>query len=373
MSTRRRNLNSIGFDRHFNSGLWMDKYIEHIPKKGDGTEGDSHFKRNHVQNISTGQVPTVYEQFFQRWKNSIEKLGAKSLAEHTTKTHTATVSGRMAVGLGAESVIETSISLHRIYGVPFIPGSALKGLAACYARNYLGEDWNSGSQAYKTVFGDPDSAGYITFFDAMLIPGTGYKGQVIYPDVLTSHHQDYYTGKNTNPPADWDSPNPVPFLSVTGSYLIALAGPDQWVEATFDILKLAMKELGVGAKTSSGYGRMDLKLPEKAMRVRPCDVPQGQSPVTGTQVQPKALPLTDESKEKADKFIQWVQTLTKKNIVENLADRFPKFDQTSVRDEHKLLVCDVIWKRLANFGLIDQLERKNKPWFVTVKQKRSQP
>ena len=196
---------------------------------------------------------------------------------------------------------------------------------------------------------------------------------MIYPDVLTSHHQDYYTGKNTKPPADWDSHNPVPFLSVTGSYLIALAGPDQWVEATFDILKLAMKELGVGAKTSSGYGRMDLKLPEKAMTVLPCDVHQGQSSVTGTQVQSKVASPTDESKEKADKFIQWVQTLTKKNIVENLADRFPKFDQTSVRDEHKLLVCDAIWKRLANFGLIDQLERRNKPWFVTVKQKRSQP
>jgi len=39
----------------------------------------------------------------------------------------------LVVGLGAESVLETSLTLHRIYGYPIIPGSALKGLARTLA------------------------------------------------------------------------------------------------------------------------------------------------------------------------------------------------------------------------------------------------
>src|SRR5205085_8112131 len=90
--------------------------------------------------------------------------------DYGAQTHRAQVKGRMIVGLGSESVLETSISLHRTYGVPYIPGSALKGLAANYASLRLDEDWQKGGKYYKIVFGDTDDAGYITFFDALYIP-----------------------------------------------------------------------------------------------------------------------------------------------------------------------------------------------------------
>jgi len=41
-------------------------------------------------------------------------------------------------------------------------------------------------------------------------------------------------------------------------YLIALHGPDEWVKAAFEILAHALRGEGIGAKTSSGYGRMVL-------------------------------------------------------------------------------------------------------------------
>ena len=34
----------------------------------------------------------------------------------------------MVVGLGGESVYETSITLHHIYGIPYIPASSIKGV-----------------------------------------------------------------------------------------------------------------------------------------------------------------------------------------------------------------------------------------------------
>lgn len=245
-------LTSIQQEQGSNVGLWLDRYIP-LQDRND-TQG----RRDFVKEVSLLPLSKIYSRYYNRWVKTLEESGVH--------THKATVKGRMIVGLGDESVLETSVALHHTYGVPYIPGSALKGLAANYAAQRLGETWKKESEAYKIVFGNTDDAGYVTFFDALYIPGTDPKknGQVLYPDVITVHHQKYYQPKSDVPPADWDSPIPVPFLSATGSYLIALAAPeldepDIWLTRTFEILANALHERGIGAKTSSGYGRMEIE------------------------------------------------------------------------------------------------------------------
>jgi CRISPR-associated protein Cmr6 len=98
---------------------------------------------------------------------------------------------------------------------------------------------------------------YVTFFDAMYIPISKKHEYALHADVLTVHHKNYYQ-RGDAAPADWDSPTPIPFLSATGSYLIALGGPRTWAEVALQILGEALYEMGVGAKTSSGYGRLDV-------------------------------------------------------------------------------------------------------------------
>ncbi len=237
-----------------NAGLWLDKYI--INQDRD----DSTSRHALVNEVSELPIPAIYEAAFERWK--------KLLQADNVQMREARVKGRMIVGLGSESVLETSICLHRTYGVPYIPGSALKGLAANYARLYLSEDenWGRAGAYYKVVFGDTNDAGYVTFFDALYIPNTGHEGRMLYSDIITVHHQGYYQDKKDAVPSDKDNPNPVPFLSATGSYLIALAAPqlkrsDEWIDAVFKIMEEALIRLGIGAKTSSGYGRMELKPP----------------------------------------------------------------------------------------------------------------
>lgn len=226
------------------AGLWLDKYL-----KGDGDEA----RKNLVNQIAQTTKPQdkkdeVYFLFYDGWKQALLDNGATFKEAKTT--------GRMAINLGAESVLETSIALHRTYGTPFIPGSALKGLAANYTRNKLDEkEWGKDSQPYLTLFGDTDNAGYVTFFDALYIPGSGVNGKPLWADIITVHHPDYYQTGNS-PAADWDNPTPIPFLTATGSYLIALSGESEWVEKAFEILALALEHEGVGAKTSSGYGRL---------------------------------------------------------------------------------------------------------------------
>jgi CRISPR-associated protein Cmr6 len=247
------------------AGLWLDRYITEYQKRGEdagagqGRRDQPTPQQKLVDEVAGIREPDAYNAFYRRWK--------AALAARTRWLAEAQVKGRLVVGLGAESVLETSISLHHTYGVPYIPGSALKGLAASFARQRLDRSvWGVDTSAYKIVFGTTEEAGCITFFDALYVPGTGFNRQPLYPDVITMHHPDYYQ-QGSAPPADWDSPTPVPFLSATGRYLIALAGPDErpvwdpWVGAAFNILRLALAELGAGAKTSSGYGRMELPLP----------------------------------------------------------------------------------------------------------------
>ena len=153
------------------------------------------------------------------------------------------------------------MTLHRTYGVPVIPGSALKGLAASFSRNRIGGIWGNEQPAYLTVFGKTDESGYIVFHDALYVPDSA-DGRPLRADVITVHHPDYYANKKDAAPADWDDPIPVPFLSVTGDFLVALSavpGCESWLERTWKILTLALAQEGVGAKTSSGYGRMTVR------------------------------------------------------------------------------------------------------------------
>jgi CRISPR-associated protein Cmr6 len=242
MSTRRQPLENLRKTRTTNAGLWLDKFIREQARE------DKESRWALVREVAEIRVPEDYAHWFARWRQTLQEYGAEC--------REAEVQGRMVIGLGEESVLETSVALHHTYGVPYIPGSALKGLAASFARQHLGNDWQENTSAYKTVFGDTQTAGYVTFFDALPFPTNS---ALLHPDVITVHHEKYYQNDRTAPPADWDDPNPVPFLSATGKYLIALSGPSEWVRATFDILKHALAHTGIGAKTSSGYGRLKLE------------------------------------------------------------------------------------------------------------------
>ncbi len=255
MSSRRNVLVNLDKSIATHAGLWLDKFLTTQQESINANEQPKTKLVDEVEKISQ---PEIYKKFYHRWKQTLEQISYVQMGE-------AKVLGRMAVGLGTESVLETSIKLHHTYGVPYIPASALKGVAASYAKNYL-QGWEKTSPNYVTVFGTStdeknnieEAAGFVTFYDALYIPDTGFNKQALHADVITVHHQDYYQDKNIAP-ADWDSTTPISFLTATGNYLIALSGPEDWVKLTFDILVEALKELGVGAKTSSGYGRMELK------------------------------------------------------------------------------------------------------------------
>ena len=166
---------------------------------------------------------------------------------------------RLYIGLGEISPLEAGITLHRSYGVPFIPGSAVKGVLHHYALEAKVHQRTInllfGEEASATRKDDSGSAGFVIFNDAWWVPNDNLPALV--PETITVHHPDYYSKQGKKPATDFDSPNPNPQIAVQGSFMFSVEGDSSLSQFAIALLKKALKEAGIGAKTSSGYGFFD--------------------------------------------------------------------------------------------------------------------
>lgn len=195
----------------------------------------------------------LYRAAFHRWENHI------SVADSSVRK--VRTQGRLVVGLGTPSVIETGIRLNHTFGMPILPGSSLKGLASHYCAKVWGDEnkeFQREQGYHRLLFGTTEESGCICFHDAWYVPESA--GSPLVNDVMTPHHPTWLEG--TIAPTDFDDPNPLPFLAVTGEFLIAVSwcGPESdqakaWTELTCELLVRALQDWGIGAKKSSDYGR----------------------------------------------------------------------------------------------------------------------
>lgn len=182
---------------------------------------------------------------------------------------------RLVIG-GEATVYETSMRLHHIYGIPYIPASGIKGVVRSYiitekfeeqlkkydkysdfeekvlfARDEKGEYKEKG---FVDVFGSQEQEGKVTFFDAFPVSEPKLK-----VDIMNPHYGDYYSKKVA--PTDTMKLNPIPFLTVENTKFGFLIGAKEKL-STFKIgentietwLTEALKNHGLGAKTAVGYG-----------------------------------------------------------------------------------------------------------------------
>jgi CRISPR-associated protein Cmr6 len=243
---------AIHSDATTNLALWLDRYVPEVDQERIG--------QHQANAVETIRSPEGYGRAKARREAALRELTG-DFADGTTRLFELTLQGRAVVGIGAASIRETNLSLLRPWGVPFIPGSALKGLASHVAHDRGGE-WKRPSKAgeeagalHAAVFGDVKRGGSVVFHDAWWL-GDGDRIPA-HGDTMTVHHAPHYQGKAA--PLDWDEPNPVGFLSTTGKYLVALTGPPEALDAVQQLLEEGLKERGIGAKTAAGYGRATLE------------------------------------------------------------------------------------------------------------------
>ncbi len=193
--------------------------------------------------------------------NILKRQHAIAQSLHSSGWHiesfTAITDSRLIIGLGGTSVIETGITLHPLYGFPYLPGSGLKGLARAYAE--IAVDPKPSADELREIFGSEDKnphnvannrQGKVFFMDGL--PTQFPKLEL---DIMNPHYGEYYRGEK--PPADYLNPVPVTFLAIAAEqgFSFAIYSRDKaLVEKAKTWLIGGLTELGAGGKTNVGYG-----------------------------------------------------------------------------------------------------------------------
>ncbi|RSK26559.1 type III-B CRISPR module RAMP protein Cmr6 [Bacillus sp. HMF5848] len=193
---------------------------------------------------------------------------------HHISMKTGKLLGKLVHGMGAAHVRETSLTLHPLYGVPYIPASSLKGalrnwvLQAFFNGNEVSieemEEHGTNNQTivkiFIDLFGNQERRGLLQCYDAFC------DDFLLKPDILTVHFKDYYGG--SKPATDNQSPNPISFYVVEKAnfhFVMTMSKRDETRTnsglSSKELFMLAtnwfvtmLKEQGIGSKTSSGYG-----------------------------------------------------------------------------------------------------------------------
>ncbi len=279
---------SLQFDRGY---AGYDAHWHHTPAdpKHGIPEGRTSFLRAFVERFSD---PREYDPFTARREAALTQQRARGIDR--------TSSAPMVVGLGRWNPTECGFNLDRFTGCPFIPGSSVKGLlrdaAGLVAKGELADAPGSSEfwrQRVDLVFGREtenggeaaDQAGTVRFFDAYPV-----RWPKLELDVMTPHYGKYYSGRNAEA-GDWEDPIPVHFLRVAANTTIRFwfgprrrtpldADTVRYIEA---LLKLALDWVGIGGKTSSGYGWFDDFAPSGKAGV------PGSTPKPGSGLEEKRL------------------------------------------------------------------------------------
>lgn len=274
-----------------------------------------------------GMLLPVWNQDWERnvedaraaWKTIAELLSAdKSRMEALAKRQQATAAmatgllrldartiAPFTTGLGNEHPLENGFAFLSPYGLPYLPGSGVKGVLRQAARELASGEWGGNLGWSMRPDDQPDQGqrgrqrpldlsvidvlfgvesgdnntdhvrGVLSFWD--VIPQI--RGNRLMVEIMTPHQSHYYQQRNSSltSPHDSGSPNPISFLTVPpGSaftFFVACdrprlarlapeldaagtTGNPRWQELVTAAFEHAFEWLGFGAKTAVGYGAM---------------------------------------------------------------------------------------------------------------------
>nr|WP_305908583.1 type III-B CRISPR module RAMP protein Cmr6 [Methylomarinum sp. Ch1-1]MDP4521423.1 type III-B CRISPR module RAMP protein Cmr6 [Methylomarinum sp. Ch1-1] len=207
------------------AGLWFDRFFNRyrvnnqdweIPKPNDHQDA----KRDWTKTVSgpVGQDKQLAE-YTERQTALVRHLNGRN-QRYQTDWHFVT-------GMGNPHPVENGFSWHPTLGVPYLAGSAVKGLVRAWVENNDdGLPIAEQKERLKRWFGTEnkddvaEQTGGFIFFDA--IPD---QKPNLLCDIMTPHMGDWYSdgdqGNVDNAiPADWHEPVPIPFLAVKKARLV---------------------------------------------------------------------------------------------------------------------------------------------------------
>ena len=240
-------------------GLWFERFFHGY--ESDFAAVDKEGRSAWLRQFDIKQVGARNE--LQAKAEKVQQLAASQGGQARIYQCTAP----FVTGMGNAHPLENGFTWHPTLGMPYLPGSAVKGLVrAAVELAYQGEDKPAllkrwfGTEAKGDV---PEASGSFIFLDALPVEPCA-----LVPEVMTPHMGKWYekggktpTAKDTQP-GDWHSPVPVGYLTARNLHLQFAVMPRPGVaaealELVWQALDYALQWLGAGAKTAQGFGVME--------------------------------------------------------------------------------------------------------------------
>lgn len=257
-----------------------------LPKDIASEKDDGQTARESVITTLANKLPAVDVAFYR----SALVRRRRYLGIAGAQVRTFTTVAPILPGFGNKGVHEFGFHFLEPWGLPYVPGSTMKGITASFAHTMGVEGWQrgrepgeSGGALHAGLFGGRwrdagqlhEIIGAVEFHDAWWEPASnqpcspfresGGTSEAIGNDIVTTHYPDYYVGDHPCAPDGMEDPVPVTFLHIPAGHKFscALTGHPDWVAIAWNILESALKS-GVGAKTRLGYGRCRLDAAQSA-------------------------------------------------------------------------------------------------------------
>jgi CRISPR type III-B/RAMP module RAMP protein Cmr6 len=269
-----------------NCGLLMQKLF--IPPK----IGDSNDKGAHTKNALSNIVAAGKDSNNRRlYKQALQRRLQCTQNQPEFKVFTLDLDGRLLLGTKTNSILEFGATFDKVYGMPIIPGSSLKGVLRQQLRNLGATD-----EQIKHLLGGMGPNGQdalasaVSIYDAAWLPTPGIDGPFV-EEVLTPHVSNYLNtslgASSVLSPYSPDDPVPIQQLACQGTFVFLVQGHELgWLDFAAEQLVSALCEHGVGSKTSSGYGRFKLENRSKYLETVIPAKPSGDQPTSTFQVLP---------------------------------------------------------------------------------------
>ena len=246
-------------------GLWFERFFSAYPADFDGVDESSRGEW-----LKTCTRDNYGEQYRSRLlEKAVRTLDmARSFAGDARIFHCA---GRFVTGTGNAHPLENGFTWHPTLGMPYLPGSSVKGLVRAVIETALDDSDDERKRLLKLWFGTEakgdvaEQAGAVIFLDALPVAPCDLKAEV-----LTPHMGKWYEKGGRDPlkadtmPGDWHSPVPVTWLIASNLQLQFTILPRPGAEPidlndVWAALEYGLAKIGAGAKTAIGFGLFDFE------------------------------------------------------------------------------------------------------------------
>jgi CRISPR type III-B/RAMP module RAMP protein Cmr6 len=263
--------------------LELDKLS--FPKNGESTA-----KTNSLRGVRDTYERTSKKYFLVACQAKLRWLGSLELEVGPSRFRSVTLINEspLLVHLGRANVLENvGLYVDRVTGLPWIPGTTLKGVVSMWAfwegyfgrngtldeirmplrpggsageatpltRGWIAQHGPEKSDLASRILGDDSASGSESAGDVVFVGGFPTTPPILSLDIVNPHHEPDGTPKRNLTPNTFLTLEPgtawlFVFYSRAGAVIV-----DMLLDETARWAKEAMTELGLGAKTAAGYGR----------------------------------------------------------------------------------------------------------------------